>query len=152
MLSWEYIPTSWSARISNSLHVASSEPVANAWPLGKYYNNNTSKTITSNYYQSINQASYSQLLPQGAMKGMNKEKVNIRLSYFTFSARTGTGANYTAMGIEVTARAYGNYDVKYYATVKTDFLKSPAWNHAGGAWSWSELILPYKPSLLWLYS
>ena len=85
------------------------------------------------------------------MKGMNKEKINIRLSYFTFSARTGTGANYTAMGIEVTARAYGNYDVKYYATVKTDFLKSPAWNHAGGAWSWSELILPYKPSFLWLW-
>lgn len=35
MLSCEYMPISWSARTSNRRHVASSEPVANAWPLGK---------------------------------------------------------------------------------------------------------------------
>lgn len=37
ILSWEYMPISWSARISNRRHVASSEPVANACPLGKYW-------------------------------------------------------------------------------------------------------------------
>ena len=37
MLSWEYIPISWSARISNNRHVASSDPVAKAYPLGKYW-------------------------------------------------------------------------------------------------------------------
>lgn len=36
MLSWEYIPISWSARISNKRHVASSDPVAKAYPFGKY--------------------------------------------------------------------------------------------------------------------
>lgn len=35
ILSWEYKHSSWSARRSNSLQVASSEPVANALPLGK---------------------------------------------------------------------------------------------------------------------
>uniref|UniRef100_A0A182JJA3 Uncharacterized protein n=1 Tax=Anopheles atroparvus TaxID=41427 RepID=A0A182JJA3_ANOAO len=35
MLSCEYIASSWSARMSNSLQVASSEPVANACPFGK---------------------------------------------------------------------------------------------------------------------
>jgi len=35
ILSWEYKQSSWSARRSNSLQVASSEPVANALPLGK---------------------------------------------------------------------------------------------------------------------
>ncbi len=35
ILSWEYKHSSWSARRSNSLQVASSEPVANALLLGK---------------------------------------------------------------------------------------------------------------------
>lgn len=35
MLSWEYMANSWSARMSNSRQVASSEPVANAAPFGK---------------------------------------------------------------------------------------------------------------------
>ena len=35
MLSCEYIASSWSARMSKSLQVASSEPVANAFPEGK---------------------------------------------------------------------------------------------------------------------
>ncbi len=35
MLSCEYMASSWSARISNRRQVASSEPVANAQPLGK---------------------------------------------------------------------------------------------------------------------
>jgi len=38
MLSCEYMAISWSDRMSNSRHVASSEPVANARPLGKYCN------------------------------------------------------------------------------------------------------------------
>ena len=37
ILSCEYMPTSWSARISNRRHVASSDPVANADPFGKNY-------------------------------------------------------------------------------------------------------------------
>ena len=88
------------------------------------------------------------------MKGMNKEKINIRLSYFAFSARTGTGANYTAMGIAVTARAYGNYDVTCNAIVKTDktmpvlFLNPPHGIMLVEPGGWSELIQPYKPSLL----
>lgn len=35
MLSCEYMASSWSARMSNRRHVASSDPVANAKPLGK---------------------------------------------------------------------------------------------------------------------
>lgn len=35
MLSCEYMASSWSARMSNMRHVASSEPVANANPDGK---------------------------------------------------------------------------------------------------------------------
>jgi len=38
MLSWEYMPISWSERMSNRRHVASSEPVVNDWPLGKNCN------------------------------------------------------------------------------------------------------------------
>jgi hypothetical protein len=37
MLSWEYRLSSWSALRSNSLQVASSEPVQKAFPLGKNY-------------------------------------------------------------------------------------------------------------------
>ena len=37
MLSCEYMPISWSERMSNSRQVASSEPVAKAKPLGKNY-------------------------------------------------------------------------------------------------------------------
>ena len=39
MLSCEYIAISWSDRMSNRRHVASSDPVANARPFGKYCNN-----------------------------------------------------------------------------------------------------------------
>lgn len=40
ILSWEYIASSWSARMSNRRHVASSDPVANACPLGKNWKQN----------------------------------------------------------------------------------------------------------------
>jgi len=43
MLSCEYIAISWSDRMSNTRHVASSEPVANAKPLGKYCNQRSSR-------------------------------------------------------------------------------------------------------------
>ena len=39
MLSCEYMPISWSERMSNSRQVASSEPVAKANPLGKNWSN-----------------------------------------------------------------------------------------------------------------
>lgn len=49
ILSWEYIPISWSARISNNRHVASSDPVAKAYPLGKYCKiQKTMKSLSKN--------------------------------------------------------------------------------------------------------
>lgn len=34
----QFLKLTWSARMSNNLQVASSDPVANAFPLGKYWN------------------------------------------------------------------------------------------------------------------
>lgn len=44
MLSCEYVMSSWSARRSNSLQVASSEPVANALPFGKNWKEKMNQT------------------------------------------------------------------------------------------------------------
>lgn len=42
---------SWSARISNSRQVASSEPVANAYPFGKYCKKRKPKLRKKSYFQ-----------------------------------------------------------------------------------------------------